>query len=269
MSETCNGFPKINIECLLSNITCGDGEEIRICDSEECTEEAIKFADKMFAYYIGNDKDVEQKFRLDRYGCYVCAWASIIRTLSESDGKESYMKLKAIPKYVSKSKLVEYLIDTFMDKYETMTENTVFMSVDKDGIEEIVKNAMDVYEKYVKYRERGKQETIYTRLYEESYGNKKKLYTVRINQFPDVEEWIKFAKSDYEVDLLMIPKKWREVIYEKDEVIEKLSERGNETEMISDETIDDEIENETEKEIGNETENEVEIETINELEKEV
>lgn len=241
MNEISNGFPKINPECLITRSEYGD-EDNCICDSMETVNEAIKLADELYSGYIGTGEDIERKFRLDRYGCYVSIWASIVKTLSESSGKESYTKPKMIPKYVSKVMFGKYLMETFMDKYMNMCENMILDREMTEEIEEMVKSAVEVYDLYTRYPEK-RRETIYTRLREKCYGNKKELYLVRINPFPDVEEWIRFAKTKYDVDLLTIPKKWRETIYERDEEIAKMISRGDEE--VSDATIDDEPENDT------------------------
>lgn len=276
------GFPEMKMDHLLKNTGVYGDNAISLCDSVETANEAIELANILLSYYIGDNENTLKDFPLALYNLYVCIWAAIASTLNETNDISTFKHPRSIPKYVSTSQFTQYIHDRYISLFSISAQYHMFDGGSLKGIDNAIRRSIEVYQKYVANKDDRSNETVYTCLYERKYANNKNINDCVINEFPDMNEYIKFVSSEYDSDMLKLPKKYRSIIFERDETIKRFEdERKNnvakeesQNDIANDETQNDTIINEVKvdsiiNEIINDVVNDAQNDNINGVEVEI
>lgn len=224
-ANTCTGFPLAQKDLLYeqtSKSPQGDTVvRIGFCADDEACEAAVELLNKLLCGYLStNDEDIRE-VTLDKYNMLLCIVASIVYTLGESDQASAYRNPRPIPKYVTLLQLVSYLNATYLTHYSIAGSNVQFAAGILKGVESAIRICIDMYYRFTSGAEA--HTTIYTPLLERRFPKNRDVNAIRISQFPDIDDYMKFVEGGYDADILLLPVKYRQMIYDRDDTIAKLT----------------------------------------------
>ena len=218
------GFPAVQPKHLLTETSkdpSGAATEVEgFCADLQAVYRAVLLTDTLLSGYMDEDEDAEADMSLDKYNLYVCIVASIVYTLQESNDSSAYDHLRSVPKYVTETQFIAYLQTTYSTRYHMSGINIQHKNGIIKGVEICIKRALSMYARYVTHAD--PHETIYTKLNEHRYPVNRDVNSVRIYPFPTIDDYVRFISGDYDVDVLLLPTKYRNALYERDAIIESL-----------------------------------------------
>lgn len=236
------GFPLAQKERLLHSAASDGIEEqttqISFCEDEEACEEAINLIDTLLSGYLPVNEDDIKESTLDKYNLYLNIVASIVYTLNENGSAESFRNPRRLPKYITETQFRAYLNTTYINYYTLAGVNVQHSKGILKGIETSIRICMEMYNAYT--QKESPKETIYTPLLEHRFPPNRNINNIRIYPFPSIDDYIHFIEGEYEEDILLIPTKYRYMLYDKDATIKSLTERVNIIDAPSDSVSDEE-----------------------------